>query len=229
MLILPGIGMDRELLIKLDSVSIKNDRGDKVFRDLKLLVEPGRSVVITGSSGSGKTLLIECLTGLRRIHSGSIVMFGKDISSGRKGAIRSIRRKIGGVGGAFGLVPSLSVSENIRMPMIISGERNKVQVDRLRKMLAEFSLIKRAGDFPSSLTRVEYSMVQYARASIGHQPLLIIDEPTAGLDSKSFRRVLDFLVKVAVSGRSMVVLTSEPIETKLPNTDYYQIANRALQ
>jgi ABC-type ATPase involved in cell division len=221
--------MDKPSLVELTDVLVKNDRGGTVFRELNLEVKPGRSAVITGAAGSGKTMLVELLIGARFPDRGSVIMFGRSLRRRKRGLVRKTRRQIGGVGGLFGLAPGLTVAENIALPMIITSERKKIQRERLRKMLAEFSLLKQAGVYPDSLTRVEASLVQFARASVANQPLMIVDEPSAGLDPKTFVRVFEYLVKVSVTGRSMIILTSETPGQPLPNTDYYRIANGALE
>ncbi|HUV31804.1 MAG TPA: ATP-binding cassette domain-containing protein [Acidobacteriota bacterium] len=220
--------MDKPPLVELIDVAVRNDRGGMVFRDLNFVLPAERSAVITGAAGAGKTLLAELLIGLRFAESGTVRLFDRELRPAKNRLIRRVRRQIGGVGGQFGLAPTLTVSENITLPMVIAGERKKVQRERLRKMLAEFSLLKQAGELPGSLTRVENSLVQFARASVANQPLMIIDEPSAGLDPKTFLRVFEFLVRVSVSGRSMVILVSETPGQKMPNTDYYRISDGAL-
>ena len=220
--------MEKPPLVELTDVLVKNSRGGTVFRDLNLNLLPGRSVVITGPAGSGKTCLAQLLVGRRFAKRGTVRLFGETPGPGKSRLIRKIRRQIGGVGGMFGLVPLLSVSENIMLPLVIAGERKKIQRERLLKMLTEFSLLKEAGEYPDSLTRVENSLVQFARASVANQPLMIIDEPAAGLDQKTFQRVFEYLVKVSLSGRSMIILASEITGRDIPNSDYYQIVNGAL-
>jgi putative ABC transport system ATP-binding protein len=218
-----------ELVVELDGIYVRNDRGGYVFRDLTLKIEPGQSAIIEGSSGSGKTTLAELLIGVRRPERGTMRLFGREIKPGRKRAVREARRKIGGVGGPFDLVPSLSVAENITLPLVISAERKKVQRERLLKMLSEFSLLKLAGRYPASLTRVERTLVQIARAAIGNQPLMIIDEPSAGLDPVTYERVAEFLVRIAVSGRSMILLVSQQPPGKIPNSRHYRLTNGVLE
>ncbi len=218
----------KELVIELENIHMRTDRGGHVFSDLSLKVEPGQSAVIVGSSGCGKTSLAELLVGLRFPQSGNVKLFGEPIRRRKRRTIRKARKKIGGVGGPFGLLPSLTVSENITLPLVIAGERQKLQRERLLRMLSEFSLLKVAGNYPENLTRVEYSLVQFARAAIANQPLIIIDEPSAGLDPKTYRRVFEFLVKVALSGRSMLILASEPISREIPGAITYNLVNGEL-
>ena len=207
---------------------MRNDRGGHVFRGLNLSLQPGQSAVITGGAGSGKTILALMLLGARLPDSGMVRLFGHEIRRPTGRIIRRVRRHIGGVGGPFELVPSMTVAENITLPLVISGERKKVQKERLLRSLSEFSLLKLAGKFPSSLTRVENTLCQFARATIGNQPLIIIDEPSAGLDHGTAERVFESLVRVALSGRSMLILTSDPLAAAIPNSVAYNLTEGTL-
>ncbi len=216
-------------IVELTNVALMSDRGSTVFRDLNLKVLPGRSAVIVGSAGSGKTSLMDLLIGRRLADTGSVEVFGELIRKRHGRVIRRIRKRIGGVGGPFGLLPLLTVAENITLPLILTATRRKIRRERLRKSLAEFSLLNQAGQYPANLTRVEKTMVQMARASVANQSLIIIDEPLSGLDVKTYRRIAEYLVKVAVSGRSMIILASEPLTREIPETDYFEIVNGVLE
>lgn len=220
---------EKKIVVELNNVYLKSDRGDQIFSDMSLKVDSGRSVLITGPAGSGKSSLVGLLLGMRFADEGSVEIFGERLQSSNKRRLNRIRRRIGGIGGLFQLIPSYTVAENIMFPLLLDGYSRKVRRERLMKMLAEFSLLKQTKEYPHALTRVENSMVQLARASIAHQPLMIIDEPLAGLDQNTYKRVLDFLVKVAISGRSMIIVASDRPVGDLPNTDYYEIMNGALQ
>jgi putative ABC transport system ATP-binding protein len=221
--------LSENIIIELSNVYLKSDRGADLFRDLNFKLESGRSAVIQGPPGSGKTSLIDLMLGRRFADKGAVELFGNLIRKRRARQTNRIRRKIGGVGGPFELMPSLSVAENIVFPLVLAGERKRIQRERLLKMLSEFSLLKQAGERPDKLTRVEKTLAQFARASIANQPLLIIDEPSAGLDSKTFARISEYLVNVSLSGRSMIILTSEALEEKLPNCSYHRIQAGAIK
>lgn len=218
-----------ELVIDLQNVTMKADRGGTVFRDLNLAVEPGSSAIISGGSGSGKTLLVELLMGMRFPDAGTVHLFGLQLKRRHKRVIRKIRRKIGGIGGPFELIPSLTVSENITLPLVISGERRKVQRDRLRGLLSEHSLLNVAGKYPGQLTRVESSLVQFARATIANQPLVIMDEPLVGLDERTYERVSQSLVKTSLSGQSMLILVSEPPVQSIPGAKLYRLNDGVIE
>lgn len=213
-------------LVELENVCARTDRGEEIFGSLNFSLLPGHSAVIVGGAGTGKTTLVELLLGKRSPACGTIKLFGESIS--KRSAIRRARRKIGGVGGSFGLISTLTVEENILMPLIISGERSSLQKERLSNLLAEFDLLKQARQYPSSLTRVEYTLVQIARASIASQPLMLIDEPSAGLDSKTYLHVVEYLHRASLFGRSMLIVASERPPLDIPNSSYYTIANGGL-
>ena len=199
-----------------------------MFRDLNFHLKAGHSAIISGSAGSGKTSMVELLIGKRFAESGSVEVLGHQMLPRRNRQTREIRRKIGGIGGLFGLIPSYTVAQNIEFPMILAGARKKVRKERLLRMLTEFSLLTQASDYPSRLTRVENTLVQFARASVANQPLIIIDEPLAGLDTKTYQRILGYMVNLSVSGRSMIILSSQDLSREIPNVHHYTIVNGAL-
>lgn len=221
-----GIPVAGGPLVELENVCARTDRGEEIFGSLNFSLLPGYSAVIVGGAGTGKTTLIELLLGMRSPVYGTIKLFGESID--RRSIIRRTRRKIGGVGGPFGLISTLTVEENILMPLIISGERSSLQKERLSNLLAEFDLLKQARQYPSSLTRVEYTLVQIARASIASQPLMLIDEPSAGLDAKTYLHVVEYLHKASLFGRSMLIMASEKPPLDIPNCSHYTIANGGL-
>ncbi len=220
--------MNQSTIVEINNVYLKSDRGTPIFHNLNFKLSHGRSAVIQGPAGSGKSSLVELLIGLRRPESGSIELFGESFGGLASTRLNRFRLKIGGVGGLFELISSYTVAENIAFPLVLAGERIKARKELLLKMLSEFSLIKQAGAYPRRLTRVERTLVQFARASIANQPLMIIDEPSAGLDSGTYGRIHEFLVKASFSGRSMIILTSEKAVEILPNTDYYQLISGEL-
>jgi putative ABC transport system ATP-binding protein len=218
-----------QTLLELHNVELRSDRGAVVFKNVNLSLEPGASAIVAGASGSGKTSLLNLITGRRFAVSGSVEVFGKILKPSRKRMIRSIRRRIGGVGGPSGLVPTLTVAENILLPLVITGERPAVQKERLFRTLGELSLISHANEYPDRLTRVQYTLAQVARATIANQPLVLIDEPAAGLDQATFAQVFEYLFKVSLSGRSLVIVSSEFPPHDLPNSRKYQLVDGVLR
>lgn len=221
--------MSDKAIVELNNVDLSYRRGGEIFRNLEFRLEPGQTAVISGGPGSGKTSLAELLVGTRFAQSGSVEVFGEILRPHRRRAINRVRQKIGGVGGLFGLVPSYTVAENITYPLVVAGLRKRHRKERLFKMLTEFSLLKKAADYPHTLTRVEKTLVQLARASVAEQPLLVIDEPMAGLDQATAARVFEYLVRASHSGRTMILLTSDRPAGEIPNCTYHQISGGSLQ
>lgn len=220
--------MSDKTIVELTNVYLKTDRGYEVFKDLNLKLLSGESAIIYGAAGSGKSTLIELLLGKRFADSGSVEMFGSMLKPRQKRLIKSVRRKIGGIGGLFSLVPTYTVAENITFPLVLSGVRKKMQKERLMTMLTEFSLLNQASVYPAKLTRVENTLVQFARANVAHQPLILIDEPLAGMDAKTYERIYEYMVKLAVSGLSMLIVSSEELKSNIPNTSSYHLINGGL-
>lgn len=221
--------MTDKIVLELTNVYSKSSRGQEIFKDFNLTLPAGRSALIVGAAGSGKSTLLELLIGRQFASSGSVEVFGELIRPRKNRRIRKLRKRIGGVGGIFTLIPSYTVSENIVFPLIINGERKRVYKERLLAMLTEFSLLKLANEYPNNLTRVENYLVQFARAAVAHQPLILVDEPLAGLDHKTYQRLYDYLTKLALSGLSMIIVTSEDLKADLPNTDRYLLRNGVLE
>jgi len=221
--------MDEKILLELSKINIDTDSGEQLFRNLSLRLPYGRSAILLGGAGSGKTVLVQTLVGGRFPVTGTIELFGELVRRGRGRVIRRVRRKIGGVGGIFELIPNLTIYENIEFPLMIDNVPKQQRRERVMKSLADFSLLKYANMYPRSLTRVQNIIVQIARASIGNQPLMIIDEPFAGLDQTTYTRVMEHLEHIALSGRSLLVLTSTPPPQFLPNCDLYHFRDGELQ
>jgi putative ABC transport system ATP-binding protein len=212
----------------MHNVELKSDRGTPVFKGLSLTVGAGGAAIIAGPSGSGKSSLLDLVLGRRFAASGSVEIFGKVLTPRGKRKIKGIRRRIGGVGGPFGLIPTLTVADNVLLPLVIAGERPSMQKERLFKTLSELSLLSHASDYPGRLTRVQYTLVQVARSTIANQPLVLIDEPSAGLDQETSAQVFEYLFRVAVSGRSLIIVCSELPPHELPNSRRYRLADGVL-
>lgn len=216
-------------LVDLQHLKVKNPRGDFVFTDLCLTIEAGKSVVIMGPAGSGKTMIAQLLAGLVRPTEGEMELFGEPVLKRSQRQWRRLRRKIGGVGGPWGLISSLSVTENVLLPMVVMGERPQIQKERLWKLLGEFGLTKVATHHPANLTRVENMLCQIARASIAGQPLIVLDEPSSGLDSLTYLQVSEFMVKATVSGQSLLLLSSDQPPREIPGSRQLRIVNGHLE
>lgn len=205
----------KPMLIRMDNVFLSTDTREPIFRNLSFSLADGDSAVLIGGAGCGKTSFLELLVGLRFAESGAIELFGQQLKRGRTRAIRSVRRRIGGVGGPFTLIPSMTLRENVAVPLVVSGDGSKLLNDRLTRTLTDLSLLHLSGRFPRQLTRVESTLAQLARATVAGQSLVLIDEPLAGLDRATVEKLLDYLTKLSWSGQSLVITTTEPLPVAL--------------
>lgn len=198
--------------------------GDTQVRALDgvdLAVENGEFVAIVGTSGSGKSTLLHMLGGLDRPTSGRVTVDGKDIFSLKDEALTIFRRrKIGFVFQAYNLVPVLSVYENIVLPVELDGRRP--DQDYLHEVIAVLGLEKKRNSRPNQLSGGQQQRVAIARALAAKPAILLADEPTGNLDSRTSQDVLG-LMKVAGQkfSQTMVMITH--------NEEIAQMADRIVR
>ena len=193
----------------------------KALDGVNLSVEQGEFVAIVGTSGSGKSTLLHMLGGLDRPTSGSVMVDGKDIFSLKDEALTIFRRrKIGFVFQSYNLVPVLSVWENIILPIQLDG--NKVDTAYVQKVIATLGLEKKLQNLPNQLSGGQQQRVAIARALATKPAILLADEPTGNLDSRTSQDVLS-LMKVTGQkfSQSMVMITH--------NEEIAQMADRIVR
>ncbi len=179
----------------------------KALDGVDLSVEPGEFVAIVGTSGSGKSTLLHMLGGLDRPTSGTVTVDGKDIFSLKDEALTIFRRrKIGFVFQSYNLVPVLSVWENIVLPVELDGR--KVDKAFVEEVVATLGLEKKLANLPNQLSGGQQQRVAIARALAAKPAILLADEPTGNLDSKTSQDVLG-LMKVTgqIFAQTMVMIT----------------------
>ena len=198
--------------------------GDTEVRALdgvNLSVDSGEFVAIVGTSGSGKSTLLHMLGGLDRPTSGSVIVDGKDIFSLRDEALTIFRRrKIGFVFQSYNLVPVLNARENIVLPIQLDGRQ--VDEDFLDKIVNTLGLEKKLGSLPSQLSGGQQQRVAIARALAAAPAIILADEPTGNLDSRTSQDVLS-LMKVTGQkfSQTMVMITH--------NEEIAQLADRIVR
>ena len=186
-----------------------------------LSVEQGEFVAIVGTSGSGKSTLLHMLGGLDRPTSGTVTVDGKDIFALKDEALTIFRRrKIGFVFQSYNLVPVLSVWENIVLPVQLDG--NKVDMDYVQAVISTLGLDKKIQNLPNQLSGGQQQRVAIARALVTKPAILLADEPTGNLDSKTSQDVLS-LMKVTGQkfAQTMVMITH--------NEEIAQLADRIIR
>ena len=193
----------------------------KALNGVNLSVEQGEFVAIVGTSGSGKSTLLHMLGGLDQPTSGSVMVDGKDIFSLKDEALTIFRRrKIGFVFQSYNLVPVLSVWENIILPIQLDG--NKVDTEYVRQVIETLGLEKKLKNLPNQLSGGQQQRVAIARALAAKPAIVLADEPTGNLDSKTSQDVLG-LMKVTGQkfSQTMVMITH--------NEEIAQMADRIVR
>lgn len=155
-------------------------------------VEKGEFVAVVGASGSGKSTLMHLIGGVDRPTSGSVVVDGVEIFKLNESELAIFRRrKIGIIYQFYNLIPTLNVQENIMLPCLL--DNRKPDPDKLRTILETIGLTDRAKHLPNELSGGQQQRVAVGRALINNPALILADEPTGNLDSKSSREVIDLL------------------------------------
>ena len=188
---------------------------------INLSVEKGEFVAVVGTSGSGKSTLLHMLGGLDRPTSGKVFVDGKDIFSLKEEALTIFRRrKIGFVFQSYNLVPVLNVYENIVLPMELDGK--KIDQNFVQNILETLGLSDRQDALPSQLSGGQQQRVAIARALASSPAIILADEPTGNLDSKTSQDVLSLLkVTSQKFSQTMVMITH--------NEEIAQMADRIIR
>ena len=188
---------------------------------INLKVEQGEFLTIVGSSGSGKSTLLHMLGGLDRPSAGSVVVDGKDLFSMKEEALTIFRRrKIGFVFQAYNLVPVLNVWENIILPVQLDGA--KVDEKYIKQVIEVLGLEEKLKNLPSQLSGGQQQRVAIARALAAKPSILLADEPTGNLDSRTSQDVLGLIKTTGHRfSQTMVMITH--------NEEIAQMADRSIR
>jgi putative ABC transport system ATP-binding protein len=175
---------------------------------VSLTVEEGEFTAIMGPSGSGKSTLLNLVAGLDRPSSGSVMVGGTDLASlGEAGLARFRRDRIGFVFQFFHLLPNLTVLENVLIPAQLKSRESAESP--ARKLLAQLGIEDLADRYPARLSGGQQQRVAIARALINQPTLLLADEPTGALDTKSGDQVMELLAEVHRQGQTIILVTHD--------------------
>ena len=183
----------------------------KAVDGLTLKVEKGEYIAIMGPSGSGKSTLLHMIGFLDKPTEGRYIFKGKDITSFSEDELAKIRnREIGFVFQAFHLIPRIKAIDNVELPLIYSGIPHNKRREIAFKYLKEVGLEKRAEHYPTELSGGEMQRVAIARALVTGAEVLLADEPTGNLDTKSGNEIMDIFDRLNKKGKTIIVVTHDP-------------------
>ncbi len=201
-------------VIELQAIQKVYATGDTEVRALdgvSLTIEAGEFVAIMGPSGSGKSTLMNVLGCLDRPTSGRYVLDGHDVTSLDKGGLAEVRnRTIGFVFQGFNLLSRTSAIENVELPLVYSGQRRGERHRRARAALQKVGLSDRMDHLPNQLSGGQQQRVAIARALVNEPRLILADEPTGNLDTKTSLDVMALFQHLWRAGMTLLVVTHEP-------------------
>lgn len=177
--------------------------------DINLNINTGEIVIMTGPSGSGKTTLLTLMGGLRSAQSGSLKILGQEICGASKKQLTQLRQKIGYIFQAHNLLTFLTAKPNVRMSLEIHDDFLKKDMNKIAtEILKQVGLGERVDYYPDSLSGGQKQRVAIARALVSHPKIVLADEPTAALDKKSGRDVVEMMQVLAKEQGCTILLVT---------------------
>ena len=205
---------DKELdMIRINKLSKRYKIGSEVVKALDeatLHVAKGEFVSVIGPSGSGKSTLMNIIGCLDVADSGEYLLDGIPIEDYTENQLAAVRnRKIGFVFQSFNLIPKLTAEENVELPLIYQGVRKAERAERVAQALEKVKLRRRAAHFPTELSGGQQQRVAIARAIVTRPSLILADEPTGNLDSKTTLEIVDIFHELHQQGNTILLITHE--------------------
>ena len=183
----------------------------RVLKNINLTVERGEYLAIMGPSGSGKTTLMNLIGCLDVPTSGSYELDGKNLKDLNDDALAEIRNKhIGFVFQSFHLMPKLTARDNVALPLLYGDVPLKERRERAEEALKAVGLEERMDFLPNQLSGGQCQRVAIARAMVGKPDILLADEPTGALDTKSGNQIMEIFRKLSEEGMTIIMITHEP-------------------
>lgn len=210
----PGRPSSSTPIVEADRIVKTYATGDhrvEALRGVSVSIEAGEFVAVVGPSGNGKSTLLNCLSGIDSIDSGTVRIDGQDIHamSDRKRTSHRAER-MGFVFQSFNLIPVLSAVENVELPLLAAGRQPAAARERAREILGSVDLVDRADHRPGELSGGQQQRVAIARALVGEPAVVWADEPTGNLDSTTAASVVDLFSELNQQGQTVVIVTHDP-------------------
>ena len=194
----------------------------RVLKNINLTVERGEYLAIMGPSGSGKTTLMNLIGCLDVPTSGSYELDGKDLKDLDDDALAEIRnRHIGFVFQSFHLMPKLNARDNVALPLLYADVPLKERRERAEEALKAVGLEERMDFLPNQLSGGQCQRVAIARAMVGKPDILLADEPTGALDTKSGNQIMEIFRKLSEEGMTIIMITHEPAIAEHADKTYH--------
>jgi len=187
------------------------------LNDLSLKIEKGEIVAIMGPSGSGKSTLLNMFGILDKPSGGKVIIDDKDISKEKKNKFPKIRSEmVGFIFQQYNLIPTLSVLENVMLPLKYSKAKKSEAKARAQKVLEEVGMGNRTSSKPTQLSGGQQQRVAIARALVNNPAIILADEPTGNLDTKTGDEIIDMMVRLnKKTGQTFIIVTHNPDVTRI--------------
>jgi putative ABC transport system ATP-binding protein len=203
-----------EELIRTENISRIYKIGEVEIPALKsvtISIRKNEYVALIGSSGSGKSTLMNILGCLDTPNSGKYILNGKNVSDLTDNELAGIRNKeIGFVFQTFNLIPRMTALENVALPLVYAGVAKAERLERAKRVLTDVGLADRMDHKPNELSGGQRQRVAIARALVNHPSIILADEPTGNLDSKTSYEIMDLFEDLYKKGNTIIIVTHEP-------------------
>ena len=194
----------------LNKTYVMGDEQVQALKDVTFEINKNEYVALMGPSGSGKSTLMNLIGCLDSPTKGSYVLHGNDVSKMSDNDLAEVRNKeIGFVFQTFNLLPRLSALENVALPLIYAGIRKSDRLDKARKVLDSVGLADRVMHKPNELSGGQRQRVAVARALVNDPAIILADEPTGNLDTKTSYEIMDLFEKLHEMGNTVIIVTHE--------------------
>lgn len=198
------MGENSNSIIRLFNVT-KRYGGKLALKNISLDIEPGEFIFISGPSGAGKSTLLKVLYLAEKVSEGQIIIEGMNLSRVSSHRLPALRRRFGMVFQDFKLIPNRTVFENVALVLEVSGEKPAYIRKKVMHVLRTVGMEKKFKALPPTLSGGEQQRVAVARAVVGEPSIILADEPTGSLDTKSAQIVLDFLMEYHKKGATVLI------------------------